>query len=666
MASNAWNLKPGTGQGTYQPGDVDVFDDTAGLPNLGHVALNLQNVAPKSVEFSNSTLAYSVSGSFGITGSASLTVDGGGSVTLATTNSYTGATTISAGTLQIGGNGSLGAGGNYAAAIANSGALVFNTGASQTLSGPLSGNGSLTQSGPGTLKLANSNSNFSGNTTLGGGVLQVGANSALGSGNLALAGGALTSSDTTAYSLANPLVLGGSGTLGNAVNSGGLTFTASTATLTANSQLTVNSPVTINSVIGGNYGLTKAGPGTLTLTAGNAYAGSTLISNGVLKLLSNWSPYQPTDLSAGQQYRLAFVTSGSIAGRAADGGPTTIAGYNAFVTSAATAVTGLNAFGTTWSAIVSFCDKPGAYTYARDNTGTNPNYTGVPIYNLGNQLVAQTNAELWGGTIENPIDVNELGNVVPSGTIVNTGAFPDGTSDTNGDGPLGYPSGGYVWFGYASTTDSSWIKANRFSTGAPPIYAMSGVLTAASPNVLPTTTDVTISSGGTLDLNHVSQQIASLSGNGSITNSSSLGDTSVLTLMTSGSTTFSGTIDGTVAPISLVMSGSGTQVLAGSLLGPGSLSVNSGTLILSGTNTYTGGTDVAGGTLTVNTSAALPAGTSLTVGAGGTFIFDPSVSGSPVVGSQAVAAVPEPGTLALLAAGLALGAGIMWRKRRGG
>ena len=63
------------------------------------------------------------------------------------------------------------------------------------------------------------------------------------------------------------------------------------------------------------------------------------------------------------------------------------------------------------------------------------------------------------------------------------------------------------------------------------------------------------------------------------------------------------------------------------------------------------------GTLIVNNSAALPAGSSLTVGAGGTFIFDPSVSGSPNTATLAaspagVAAVPEPAAVALLLAAL--------------
>ena len=79
----------------------------------------------------------------------------------------------------------------------------------------------------------------------------------------------------------------------------------------------------------------------------------------------------------------------------------------------------------------------------------------------------------------------------------------------------------------------------------------------------------------------------------------------------------------------------------------------SGELILAARNTYGGETVVEAGTLIVNTSSALRDGSSLVVGAGGTFIFDPTVSGAAneAVGGEAmspVAPVPEPGTLALL------------------
>ena len=83
-----------------------------------------------------------------------------------------------------------------------------------------------------------------------------------------------------------------------------------------------------------------------------------------------------------------------------------------------------------------------------------------------------------------------------------------------------------------------------------------------------------------------------------------------------------------------------------------------GAVILSGTsNSYIGGTYVDQGTLYVQNSGAIYDGTSLTVGAGGTFIFDPMVTGRPLANSSpavAVAAVPEPGTILLLLVAMVL------------
>ena len=93
-----------------------------------------------------------------------------------------------------------------------------------------------------------------------------------------------------------------------------------------------------------------------------------------------------------------------------------------------------------------------------------------------------------------------------------------------------------------------------------------------------------------------------------------------------------------------------------------------GTLILSGSDGYSGGTFVNAGTLDVTNVNGLPNGEALTVGAGAGSLFASPVGGGGLLGGMEVAAagyplggqsavapaaVPEPGMLALLLAGLA-------------
>ena len=86
-----------------------------------------------------------------------------------------------------------------------------------------------------------------------------------------------------------------------------------------------------------------------------------------------------------------------------------------------------------------------------------------------------------------------------------------------------------------------------------------------------------------------------------------------------------------------------------------------GTLILSGTGDFSGGTTVDEGTLVPGSPTALADGSSLTVGTGGdppVFVLGPSQAGSSFAALPAASpavtftAVPETGTLALLAAAL--------------
>jgi autotransporter-associated beta strand protein len=131
------------------------------------------------------------------------------------------------------------------------------------------------------------------------------------------------------------------------------------------------------------------------------------------------------------------------------------------------------------------------------------------------------------------------------------------------------------------------------------------------------------------------------------------------------SASVSGTSAITFTPLSrkltLTGSSSGANSLASALAdsaGGGKLSVvknGPGVWQLSGSNTYSGGTFVTEGTLIVTNSAAIPDNSNLYVGTPDA-IFAPVVSSAPVSAAPAavVAAVPEPGTLALMVVGALL------------
>ena len=212
---------------------------------------------------------------------------------------------------------------------------------------------------------------------------------------------------------------------------------------------------------------------------------------------------------------------------------------------------------------------------------------------------------------------------------------------------------------------------------------------------LPAATALTIASSGVLDLAGVPQTVGSLSGSAGaiITNHYSPAYSSTLTVASSaGSTTFAGNIIGNDA---LALSGSGQ-------------------LTLSGTNTYTGGTTVSGGTLDIAAPSALSGSGLATIAAGGRLVLGSGAgigalltASSPVSSARSLsaqrrrprrrsadmrthprtwrrsatilhcrkaageiavvvgaAAVPEPGTIALLAAGALVLAAASSRRRR--
>lgn len=176
----------------------------------------------------------------------------------------------------------------------------------------------------------------------------------------------------------------------------------------------------------------------------------------------------PTGLSPGDQYRLVFVTSTS-----RDATSTEVEDYNDFVANVALSAPDLAALGTTWKAIVSTLNIA-----ARDNTNTNPLVsTGVPIHRIDGELIATNNADLWDGTIANPVRLSELGTfpgfggawtgvaIEADGTI-----FPNPTRVVGGSAPI---SGDY-----SGPTEARWVTGISSDGNIPrKFYAISGILT---------------------------------------------------------------------------------------------------------------------------------------------------------------------------------------------
>lgn len=165
----------------YEEGDLVLLDDTA---NTFAVTLD-ETIAPSAVTFDNSANDYTLSGSGAITGPAKLTKSGTGKLTITGGHTHTGGTVVNAGVLELGDgttNGSL------AGTIANEANLTFNNGLPQTLSTVLSGTGSLTKTGAGTLTVSAAQTN-TGVTTVSAGTVAYTVNQSAGTDNTVINGG---------------------------------------------------------------------------------------------------------------------------------------------------------------------------------------------------------------------------------------------------------------------------------------------------------------------------------------------------------------------------------------------------------------------------------------------------------------------------------------------
>jgi autotransporter-associated beta strand protein len=251
------------------------------------------------------TISLGQAGNFDIAGVANIsapiastvgvTKTGTGTLTISNSQAFTGGLTIAAGTVAVGSSTYLGAATSITT-IQNGSILSFTnttliTGPSTktfvlsgggeidaavttTVAGVISGTGGLVKGGPGILTLSPetlgtttlTSNTYAGGTTVTSGTLQFATQNALPAGVVTLdAGTALTDINTTTA---------GTFMAGVTLNlAGAATFNESTAAKT----------FTIAGAIGGPGSLTKAGNGTLYLTASNSYAGGTFLNTGTTR-----------------------------------------------------------------------------------------------------------------------------------------------------------------------------------------------------------------------------------------------------------------------------------------------------------------------------------------------------------------------------------------------
>jgi fibronectin-binding autotransporter adhesin len=165
--------------------DSVLFGDAAGVTGDPVITLD-DDFSPTGVVMNSAAHDYTISGSGGIGGNASLTLDPANTrtLTLLTANTSTGAAAINGGTLQLGNGGTDGS-------LAPAGTISIGAGAafvvnqSDTVtqgidfsSAAISGAGSFTQAGAGTTIL-NAANTYSGSTTISSGTLQATVNTGL-------------------------------------------------------------------------------------------------------------------------------------------------------------------------------------------------------------------------------------------------------------------------------------------------------------------------------------------------------------------------------------------------------------------------------------------------------------------------------------------------------
>lgn len=619
-SGNVWDINTTP---NWNANTVTFFNgDTANFDNSGSntPAIFISTPVIAAAVNVNASQNYNFTGSS--IGSASLTKGGSGTLTLENDTFFADGGIISGGTLQIGNAGTSGsiAGGN----LTNNSAIVVNRVDDAIITNAISGSGSVTQTGTGTLALNGSNS-YAGLTLVSVGRLYPRNGAALGD----IPSGTIVSADAQIYMDQNvnfpaePLTLNGTGlngagdgalrkggggvttfggpvTLGsdvvialdgnatlNLTNAAGISGTANlTLTGGAGSQGLVSGPINLGAGAGI---LTKAGSGTWTLAEANSMSLAT-ITEGTLALANN----------SALGTNLNVVMTSIAGGPGLSGTRLTLSGGVSF---GATRTLAMPSGGA------------GAIRSAFFGTGAGlTNSWAGPVTLFGDSDPG--NFLAFGADNNSTFMVS--GNVTADSSFAGR-FFLRGNGSGGGSTGLGI-IGGIITLnattGAVQVEDgATWILATAGHTWTTTFFANSSRLILGANNAIPVTSTITINSGANnrIDLNGFAQTVTGLEmGPGlNITNSSSSAD-STLTYVAAGLTTYGGTISDGTRKLNLVIS---TGNLG--LTNPASLNLTKSTVSIAsgaslelnfiGTNTVnalvTNGVSVPAGTYNVLNAA---------------------------------------------------------------
>jgi fibronectin-binding autotransporter adhesin len=381
----------------------------------------------------------------------------------------------------------------------------------------------------------------------------------------------------------------------------------------------------------GTVSLVFDGPGTQVLAGSNTYSGATTVNGGVL--------------AAGAANALSPNSTVTINGGLLD------------VTAGSQSIAGLNI------------------------SAGNLNLA------IGDLLSVSGSASLGGvlalsGSYAGP-SIELLGATSLSGSFAssNIAAYPGYVLDYNyAMNQVDLVSNGPPTSTWANSAGGNWTTASNWTPSVPNAQ---GAVAILGSNLL-TSDTVTLDQPQTVGTLIFANSIASYALSGSTLTLDNTGGTAAGSQVLVQAGTHSIAAPLFLANGSLTVNGSNSGVLtiSGNISDDGgirSLTLNgdgTGQLILSGNNSYGGGTIVDAGTLVIDAATALPDGSSLIVGQGASSLFAPAAAwpAAAVPGADrdytVSAAVPEPGTIALVLAGLVVGGhtvlrvGVRWRKTR--